>query len=189
MARFDPSHAGLDAAGAGPARQPRAARADEDALEAVLERARRQLVYAYMRADAVAWPVRVRGAVAAFLAFLDDEPRVAEILFGEEPGDSSSRAASRAHVLRSLSLAIHADGARAAAAAGESHRLDQRAERMIGVAVSVVETHLLRCDPRPLIELRGTLTGLIVMAYLGPHAALAEMDREHTGADGTRHGV
>jgi hypothetical protein len=143
-------------------------------------RSQQQLVYAYMCADAQPWPERVRAAVAAFLAFLDGEPRVARILFDdslsyESLRHGSSLAARRAHLLEHLSLHVHTDGSRAGGAPNTPGR---SADEMIGVACTVIETHLMRDDPRPLVELTGTLTGLIVMPYLGVHAALEQMENE-----------
>jgi hypothetical protein len=138
-------------------------------------RAQRQLVYAYMRADALAWPERVRVAVAALLAFLDEEPVLTEILFGESLEVYPLLAARRAQVLRSLALAILRDGSRAA---GALKIPACSAEGMLGVCATVIKTHLMREDPRPLTALTGTLTGLIVMPRLGAVAALEQMEDE-----------
>jgi hypothetical protein len=110
--------------------------------------------------------------VAALLAFLDEEPSVTQILFGESLHVYPLIARRRAHLLDQLGLYVHDEGQNAE---GSRQFEGLSAERMIGVCCTVIETHLLREDPRPLVELTGTLTGLIVLPYLGPHAALEGM--------------
>jgi hypothetical protein len=144
-------------------------------LNEAATRAQRQLLYAYMRADALPWPARVRVAVAAFLVFLDEEPVVAEVLFGESLRERPLLAWRRAQLLEQLGLYIHTGGWNAE---GSRQFEDRSAERMLGVAATVIETHLSRADPRPLTCLTGTLTGLIVMPYLGAGTALKQMENE-----------
>ena len=86
-------------------------------------------------------------------------------------------AARRAHLLERLNLRVHSDGS---VAEGALNTPGLSAEAMLGVACTVIETHLLRKDHRPLVALTGTLAGLIVMPYLGPPMALAQMEKRRT---------
>jgi hypothetical protein len=67
-------------------------------------------------------------------------------------------------------------------------RTAPRLEQAIGeqtppAPATVIQTHLLRKDTRPLTCLTGTITGLIVLPHFGPRAALTEMEPQHTGGE------
>jgi hypothetical protein len=145
-------------------------------------RAEQQVAYAYMRADALPWPERVRTAVAALLGFLDEEPTLTGALFEVSPREDPLLAGRRAHLLERLGLYVDADGF---GADGSLRVPGLSADQMLGACAIAIETHLLRNDPRPLRSLTGMLTGLIVQPYLGPHAALQQMQDTPQSAPGS----
>ncbi|HVR04496.1 MAG TPA: TetR family transcriptional regulator [Solirubrobacteraceae bacterium] len=61
------------------------------------------------------------------------------------------------------------------AGAGALNRI--AAEGVVGAVLAVLHTRLLAKQPRPLLGLSGRLMGMVVLPYLGPGAAAAELAR------------
>jgi AcrR family transcriptional regulator len=160
----------------------------EAAFDWGVERASGQMVQAYALSS---WRERVRGAVAALLAFLDSEPELARVCVIEALGAGSAVLERRARVLQRAADALRAD---APAPPGSPEPPLLTAETIVGGAFAAIHTRLSlrdagrsraqsgssragRARPGPPSELLGQLMALIVLPYLGPEAAGEELTR------------
>ena len=121
------------------------------------------------------WPAKVRAAVAALLAILDDEPAMSMFVFVGALGAGPKVLACRMEALERLKLAfehgIDELGGVVGREIGESSPLT--AEGAVNGVLGILHTRLLEGSPlarRPLSELAGPLTAMIVLPYVG-HAA------------------
>jgi AcrR family transcriptional regulator len=144
------------------------------ALEQALAGARESALAAW-RPDRP-WRVRVRAALIALLAHLDEQPPAARLLLVESPA-----AGPRALQLRAAALAPLV----AAVAAGEGERRAPlpplTAEGAVGGVLAILYARLTAGagpEPPPLLQLANELMALIVLPYLGPASAAAELERE-----------
>ena len=137
------------------------------------------------------WPARVRAALAALLALIEDEPAVSTFVFVGALGAGPKVLACRMQALERLKLAfehgIDGMGRVAGSEIGESSALDGReisecspltAEGAVNAVLGILHTRLLEGSPlarRPLSELAGPLTAMVVLPYVGHVAASNEL--------------
>ena len=162
------------------------------AFEDALGRIAAVVVPAYQRERE--WPAKVRAAVAALLAFVEDEPAVSTFVFVGALGAGPSVLACRMGALERLTIAfkdgIAELGGVDGSVVGESSPLDGReigecsplsAEGAVNAVLGILHTRMLQGSPlarRPLSELTGPLTAMIVLPYVGHVAAGRERARE-----------
>jgi AcrR family transcriptional regulator len=120
------------------------------------------------------WRERVRGGLWAILSFFDCEPALARVCVVQSSGGGPEVLALRAEILGRLTGVI--DGGRLQGACAEPYGL-LTAEGLVGAALTILYTRLLRRDREPLTALLGELMAMIVLPYLGPRAARAEQTR------------
>jgi AcrR family transcriptional regulator len=125
------------------------------------------------------WCERIRGALVALLEFLDAEPGVARMCIVEALKAGPAVSERRARILTVLVGAVE-QGRLEARRANEPPPL--AGQGVVGGALWVVHARLLELSsngdsPRPLIELTGSLMGMIVHPYLGSEAARRELER------------
>jgi AcrR family transcriptional regulator len=132
------------------------------------------------------WPAKVRAAVAALLAILDDEPTMSMFVFVGALGAGPKVLACRLEALDRLKIAfehgINEAGGVAGSALAESSPLS--AEGAINAVLGIVHTRMLEASPlarRPLSELAGPLTAMIVLPYVG-HVAAGSSTSDGAGA-------
>lgn len=121
------------------------------------------------------WRVRVRAGLIATLAFLDEEPAMARVLVVESLAAGPEVLARRTHVVAQMAGAIEAG--REEAGARVAGLPDLLGEWVVGAVLSVLHTRLAAGHKGKLLSLAGPLMSLIVLPYLGPAAARAELDR------------
>jgi AcrR family transcriptional regulator len=141
------------------------------------------------------WRDGIRGALAAFLRFLEDEPALGRLCVVHSLGGGAEVLSRRAEVLGRVSEAV--DRGRGEGTAGREPPA-LIAEGVVGAVMSVIYGHLQgQDDPnpthreeQPLIELFGVLMNMILLPYLGPSAARRELSRPvpkvQMGADSAR---
>jgi AcrR family transcriptional regulator/DNA-binding MarR family transcriptional regulator len=141
-----------------------------EAFEDALGRIAAVLVPAYERERE--WPAKVRAAVAALLTFMEHEPAVSTFVFVGALGAGPKVLACRMQALERLKLAfeqgIDEAGMMAGGEVGESSPLS--AEGAVNGVLGILHTRLLEGSPlarRPLSELAGPLTAMIVLPYVG----------------------
>ncbi len=154
------------------------------AFEDVLALIERDL--AAVELDGLAWRERVRGGLWTILSFLQREPAMANVcVLHSLQGDA--RLLARREVLlrlaaildegRTLKGTPHDGGQASERSAKAVQATPLTAEALVGAALSVVHTRLVRGEHRPLTELQGELMSLIVLPYLGGAAAKRERSR------------
>ena len=148
------------------------------AFEEALGRIADVVVAAYEREDG--WPAKVRAALVALLAFVEDEPAVGTFVFVGALGAGPKVLACRMEALERLKLAFEGGidelGGVAGREIGESSPLS--AEGAVNGVLGILHTRLLEGSPlarRPLGELAGPLTAMIVLPYVGQVAAGREL--------------
>jgi AcrR family transcriptional regulator/predicted transcriptional regulator len=126
------------------------------------------------------WPAKVRAAVAALLAILDDEPTMSMFVFVGALGAGPKVLACRKDSLERLKTAfehgIDEAGMLDGSKIGQSSPLS--AEGAVNAVLGILHTRLLEGSPlarRPLSELAGPLTAMIVLPYVGHMAASSEL--------------
>ncbi len=120
------------------------------------------------------WPERVRGALAALLGFLDEEPDLGYLCVVGSLSAGSRALARRAQVTAAFVGALHA-GRREA---GERRRPDRLvAEGLVGAVLAILASRLQDGQRRPLLGLLNQLMAMIVLPYLGAEAAEQELRR------------
>ena len=149
-----------------------------EAFEDALGRIAAVVVGAYEAEDG--WPAKVRAAVAALLAFVQDEPAVSTFVFVGALGAGPKVLACRMEALERLKVAFENGvdelGGVAGREIGESSPLS--AEGAVNGALGILHTRLLEGSPlarRPLSELAGPLTAMVVLPYVGHVAASSEL--------------
>jgi AcrR family transcriptional regulator len=118
------------------------------------------------------WRERVRGALTAALEYFDREPGLARLCLIETLKGGPEVLERRRGVLDTLTVAID-EGRREGKGADP---VPLTAESVVGGAVSVIHTRLLKRGSSPLVELVNPLMGMIVLPYLGPAASRRELD-------------
>jgi AcrR family transcriptional regulator len=123
--------------------------------------------------DGLPWRERVRIGLWTILSFFEREPTMARVCLVQSlQGDAKLLA--RREALTSRLAAIVDEGRGESPRAAQASRLT--AEGLVGAALGILYTRLLRERREPLTDLLGELMGLIVLPYLG----LAVVKREQT---------
>jgi AcrR family transcriptional regulator len=124
--------------------------------------------------DGAGWRERMRGGLEVILSFLDREPALARVCVVQALRAGPRVLERREQILARLAATIDAGR-------GESPRGDESsplvAEGLVGAAVGILYTRLLRNDSGSLSGLQGELMSMIVLPYLGPAAARRELNR------------
>jgi len=125
------------------------------------------------------WRDGVRAGLLALLRFMDEEPGLARMCIVEALGAGPRVLERRAQILRQVKEVI--DDGRAGAGAkvrATQESPDVTAEGVIGAVFAVLHTRMLARGREPYTALLGPLMSMIVLPYLGPRAATAELTRE-----------
>ncbi len=122
-----------------------------------------------------AWSDRIRAALTALLEFFDEEPGTAALCVVDALGAGPRALERRSQVLDCV-IAVVGQG-RAEAPAEEEGLNELTAEGVVGAVLGVLHARLQGRNPKPLSGLRGQLMSMIVLPYLGPRAAAAELTR------------
>ena len=142
------------------------------AFEDVLALIERDLADAEL--DGLPWRERVRGGLWTILSFLQREPAMANVCVVHSLQGDAKLLARREALLRRLAEILD-EGRAESAKAVQATPLT--AEALVGAALSVVHTRLVRGEHRPLTDLQGELMSLIVLPYLCATAAKRERSR------------
>lgn len=148
------------------------------AFEDALGQAERVLVDAAMSERR--WRGRIRAGLTGLLSCFDREPAVARVLVVEALGAGELTLQVRGRALGRLAGMV--DGGRAETRGRQPPVLT--AEGVVGAVLSVVHARLLEHDRRPLVELVGPLTAMVIHPYLGSAAAQREIDAPVQVPDG-----
>jgi AcrR family transcriptional regulator len=120
------------------------------------------------------WSARIGAALTAMLEIFDAEPGMAALCVVDALAAGPEALERRARVVDSLVGAVDRGRREAAAPAGLNR---VTAEGVVGAVLGVLYTRLRESNPKPLMNLRGQLMSMIVLPYLGPKAAAAELAR------------
>jgi AcrR family transcriptional regulator/DNA-binding MarR family transcriptional regulator len=157
------------------------------ALEGAIGRIAAVLVPAYEGERE--WPAKVRAALAALLAMIEDEPAMSTFVFVGALGAGPKVLASRMEALERLKIAFErgldeagmVDGREVAESSPLSAIRELSplsAEGAVNGALGILHTRLLEGSPlarRPLSELAGPLTAMIVLPYVGRALAARQL--------------
>jgi AcrR family transcriptional regulator len=124
--------------------------------------------------DEFVWRERVRMGLWRILCFFDREPALARLCVVQSGRGNECVLERREELLAALARVVDA-GRKESLRARECPPL--AAEGVVGAALSILYTRLLKRDERPLGELLGELMSLIVLPYLGSAAARRERTR------------
>jgi AcrR family transcriptional regulator/DNA-binding MarR family transcriptional regulator len=122
----------------------------------------------------VGWVERIRRILAGLLAFLDADPGTGELLVVGSLGAGPETLERRRRVL-AQAIATVDEGRNQTDAGKELPSIT--AEGIVGGVLSVLHSRLLDRDREPLIGLAGSLTGMVVLPYVGAAAARRELAR------------
>jgi AcrR family transcriptional regulator len=142
------------------------------------------------------WEGQIRAALAALLAFLDEEPALGRLLVVDALAAEHRVLERRTRILDAVVDVVHRD-ARAGAVARRRGEVPARseapvrgvvpargeaparivAEGVVGAVLAVIHARLLEPSARPLSGLLNPLMGIVVLPYLGPDAAARELTR------------
>jgi AcrR family transcriptional regulator len=160
----------------------------EDCLAAMLDemvdRLRSELLLAGL--EALPWGERIRTGLWTILSFLDSEPALARVCVVQSARGGQRILERREQQIERLAEVLDGD------------RRDNNpnadcppltAEGLVGAALSIVHTRLLRGDSAPLTDLHGELMAMIVLPYLGPAAARQERKRSAPAPSPAQAGV
>ena len=142
------------------------------ALQDVVGLIERELVTAEL--DGFSWRERVRQGLWVILSFFDREPVLARVCVVQSLRGGPEILASREMLLARLAGVVD-EGRHENARASECSPLI--AEGLVGAALAIVYSRLLREEQAPLTGLLGELMGMIVLPYQGPAAARREPAR------------
>jgi AcrR family transcriptional regulator len=144
------------------------------AFDLGVERAAARIVPAYTAESR--WRDGLRAGMAAFLAFLEDEPALARLCVVYAMGGGPVVLVHRTEVLGRLWEVV--DRGRFESPTGKEDLPAVMAEGVVGAVLSVVQNRLQSdADERPLMELFGPLMSLLLLPYLGSSAARRELTR------------
>lgn len=121
------------------------------------------------------WRERVRGGLAVILGFLDREPVLARVFVVQSAQGGSRVLAQREQILVRLAAVLD-EGRKESALGADCSTLT--AEGLLGAVLGIVHARLAHGEHRPLADLQGELTGMIVLPYLGVAAARRERTRK-----------
>jgi AcrR family transcriptional regulator/DNA-binding MarR family transcriptional regulator len=141
-------------------------------FELGLARARKRVLAAY---DAEArWLDAIKGALAAFLGFLEDEPALGRVLVIYSISGGEEVLQRRVGVIRELAAVV--DRGRDEGPAGRSQPPAVIAEGVVGAVTAVLQNRLLGGGDG-VMDLYGSLVSIVVLPYLGASAARRELAR------------
>jgi AcrR family transcriptional regulator len=120
------------------------------------------------------WRERIRAGLISLLVLLGEEPALARLLIVESLAAGPKALERRARVLLALNRVV--DRGREEAKAGMAPAA-VTAEGAVGAVLAVLHGHLVSGGGGPLVELAGPLMSTIVLPYLGPVVARAELER------------
>ena len=146
------------------------------AFEDVLGLIERELVAAQL--EDLPWRDRVRLGLWAILSFFEREPAIARLCVVQSLQGDAQLLARRAALLDVLAQFLDAGRDESAK---DAQATPLTAEGLVGAALTIIYTRLLREDSEPLTELLGELMSLIVLPYLGSTAARRELSRPLPG--------
>jgi AcrR family transcriptional regulator len=142
-------------------------------FEDALARAAAELASAY-RSHA-SWVNRVRAALLVLLELAEDEPEIARICIVQALTSDDPRVlAHRRAALGRIGAALE-QGRPGSRANGPAPPV--AAEAVAGGVLSILLARLQHASRRPVIELLGSLTAVVVLPYAGPAAARRELGR------------
>jgi AcrR family transcriptional regulator len=142
------------------------------AFENVLELIEGDLLAAEL--ETLPWRERVRMGLWTILSFLEREPAMARLCVVQSLQGDAGILQRREALLAKLA-AIVDEGRGESAKPAPATPLT--AEGLVGAALTIVYTRLMRAQREPLTALLGELMSLIVLPYLGPAAARREQER------------
>jgi AcrR family transcriptional regulator len=143
------------------------------AFELGAERAAAWIVPAY-EAEA-RWLDAIRGALGAFLRFIEAEPALARLMLVHAMGAGPRVLARRMALFAIAAAAVDRGGLEGPA--GRPPPPPVIAEGVVGAVLAVVANRLPAPDGEPAIELFGALSSMVVMPYLGAGVARRELTR------------
>ena len=143
-----------------------------EALDEALRRIEEAVLPAYRRERG--WSARIGAALTAMLECFDADPATAALCVVDSLAAGPEALERRAHVVDALVGAVDRGRREAGAPAGLNR---VTAEGVVGAVLGVLYTRLRETAPKPLLPLRGQLMSMIVLPYLGPEAAAAELAR------------
>jgi AcrR family transcriptional regulator len=120
------------------------------------------------------WLAKLRAGIAAFLRFLDEEPKLGRLLVCDSLTAGPRVLARRSEITARLA-AFLGEGARESKLAADTPPL--YAEGSVGGALAILHDLLLPGTRESNVKLAPTLTAMVVMPYLGPAAARRELQR------------
>jgi AcrR family transcriptional regulator len=120
------------------------------------------------------WRERVRGGLLVILGFFDREPALARVCVVQALRSGPRVLEQREAILTQLAKVID-QGRKEGERTGDCTPMT--AEGLVGAALAILHTRVLRGERKPLTNLLGELMGMIVLPYLGPAAARAERTR------------
>jgi AcrR family transcriptional regulator len=121
----------------------------------------------------LSWRERMRAGLWTILCFCDREPALAGCVLQSAAGDRRVLE-RRAEIMARLAVAVDTGRGESARAAGAPVLT---AEGVVGAAVSILYTRLLRGEREPLAGLVNELMSIVVLPYLGVAAARQEAIR------------
>jgi AcrR family transcriptional regulator len=141
------------------------------ALDQSIARASEYVLGAYDPADK--WRVRIRAALVGLLEFLEDEPAMGHLCLVETLG-AGRKVHERRQSAVDSAIAVVDEGRGESKSATALPPLTS--EGVVGGVLSVLHARLV--EPREsLLELTGSLMGMLMLPYLGPAAAQKEGSR------------
>jgi AcrR family transcriptional regulator len=148
----------------------------EDCLLAAFDQAAERVASAVLPAFEAQrrWQDALRAGLEALLRALDADPHGARFLLIESPAAGRLTIERRGRLLAALAKAI--DRGRGERAKGVPAP-PLTAEGLAGAVCFLLQTRLLEPDRRPLVALANPLMSMLVLPYLGPAAASAELRR------------
>lgn len=121
------------------------------------------------------WLDGVRAAMTDLLTRFDENPALARFVLVDCAIDESALPSRRAAVIARFASELERDRPTGEATGGGP---PFGTPALIGAVVAILHGRLMEDPVPPLRPLAGSLTGMIVMPYLGPDAARAELTRE-----------
>jgi AcrR family transcriptional regulator/DNA-binding MarR family transcriptional regulator len=142
------------------------------AFEDALERVSRRVLAAY--GGEGRWQERIRAGLAAFLAFVEEEPDLGRLLVVESLV-AGPKAMARREQLVDVLVVVLEEGRRQGKTGQDSSALS--AEGLVGAVLAVIHARLVHRQSDSLGELLNPMMSMIVLPYLGPAAARREAAR------------
>jgi AcrR family transcriptional regulator len=141
------------------------------AFEATIADARRLAAEAY--AAEASWPAKVRSALDALLAAIDERPGLARVCVVESLAAGDSVLAARTRMLERFARALDQGGRTVAKLAHEPP--PQTADALVGGLTGLLFARLREGGPEPLTALSSEMMSMIVLPFLGAAAARREL--------------